>query len=166
MADTPVGVYDATWTLVTWDPLYAALTGDPTGLPPRERNILWRHFTGLPSRVRHTPEQTAHFEATTVADLRAALARHPSAPALRSLVTDLHRASPRFADLWAAHAVGTHATDTKTFDHPALGPLTLDCDLLTAPDTDLRLAVLTAAPHTAAATKLARLSATATVPSP
>ncbi|MGW1374092.1 helix-turn-helix transcriptional regulator [Streptomyces sp. NPDC002446] len=164
MPDTPVGVYDATWTLVTWNRLHAELTGDPAGLPARERNVLWRHFTGMPGRVRHTPQQTAHFEAATVADLRAATARYPADPSLRSLVTDLCRASPRFADLWASHAVGTHSADTKTFDHPVLGPLTLDCDLLTAPDSDLRLVVLTAAPHTEAAAKLAQLSSLHHIP--
>ncbi|MFE0375155.1 helix-turn-helix domain-containing protein [Streptomyces inhibens] len=162
MSGTPIGVYDATWTLITWNPLYAALVGDPAALSARERNILWRHFTGLPDRISHTPEQTARFEAATVADLRAATARYPADPTLRALITDLRRLSPRFADLWASHIVGTHSADTKTVHHPTLGPLTLDCDLLTAPDSDLRLVLLTAAPHTEAAAKLAQLATTPT----
>ncbi|MFF4697205.1 helix-turn-helix domain-containing protein [Streptomyces chattanoogensis] len=160
MAGSPVGVYDAAWTLVASNPLYAALVGDRSAAPERERNIVWRHFTGFPDRVQHTPEDTPRFESALVADLRTATARYPADERLRSLIGDLRRLVPRFAGLWDSHAVGALAASTKTVHHPALGPLTLDCDVLTAPGTDLRLVLLTAAPGTPAADKLALLADT------
>ncbi|MES4901652.1 MULTISPECIES: helix-turn-helix transcriptional regulator [unclassified Streptomyces] len=158
MRATPVGVYDAAWTLIAWNQLYAALHGDPSGHSERERNVLWRHFTGRPDRVTHTPEQQARFEAATVADLRSATARHPADRSLRTLVADLRRASDRFARLWDSHAVGTHTMDTKTVHHPDVGPLVLDCDVLNAPGSDLHVVIHTAAPGTDAADKLSLLA--------
>ena len=54
LSGTPVSVYDAGWTLLAWNPLWAALVGDPSGSRGRDRNVLWRHFTGGPGRVIHT----------------------------------------------------------------------------------------------------------------
>ena len=68
----PVGVYDATWTLLSWNPLWAALVGDPSALDERARNTVWRHFTtGAVERVRQTPDEVRAFENSMVADLRA-----------------------------------------------------------------------------------------------
>ncbi|MDX3224669.1 helix-turn-helix transcriptional regulator [Streptomyces sp. ME19-01-6] len=158
MWTTPVGVYDAAWTLIAWNQLYAALHGDPSGGSERERNVLWRHFTGSPDRVTHTPEQQARFETATVADLRSATARYRSDRRLRTLVADLRRASDRFARLWDSHTVGSHTMDTKTVHHPDVGPLVLDCDVLNAPGSDLHVVIQTAAPGTDAADKLSLLA--------
>jgi transcriptional regulator with XRE-family HTH domain len=160
LASTPVSVYDAAWTLLEWNPLYAALMGDPSPLRGRERNVVWQHFTGQPTRVRHSARQTARFEAAVVADLRAATARYPSDPGLHGLVGELSRVSPAFARLWEAHAVGRHTMDTKTVDHPEAGPVTLDCDVLASPDSELRVVLYTAAQGTDAAQKLALLTMT------
>ncbi|GAA0995200.1 helix-turn-helix transcriptional regulator [Acrocarpospora macrocephala] len=154
MEGTPVSVFDAAWTLIAWNRLYAALLGDPSGLRDRERNVLWCHFTEAPTRITHSAEQGARFELAAVADLRAVTARYPLDPGLTSLVADLRRASPRFATLWTSHEVGTHVMNTKTIHHPDVGPLALDCDVLTVPGTDLRLVVYTAPPVSDTADKL------------
>lgn len=155
---TAVSVYDAAWTLIAWNPLWAALMGDPSGLRGRDRNLLWRHFTGLPGRVTHTPRQQAAFEASAVADLRSMTARYPKDPSLRPLVADLRAASARFAELWDAAAVGIHEADRKTIHHPDIGTLTLDCDVLTVQGSDLRIVAYTAAPGSDAADRLKLLS--------
>lgn len=154
MAGTPVSVYDAAWTLIAWNAMSAALLGDPSGLSGRDRNVLWRHFTGLPDRVLHTPEQEARFEMAAIADLRAATVRYPADAGLPSLVADLRNLSPRFARSWDSREVGTHVMNTKTVHHPDVGPLVLNCDVLTAPGSDLHIVIYTAAPGTAAADKL------------
>ncbi|KUL43672.1 MULTISPECIES: helix-turn-helix domain-containing protein [Streptomyces violaceusniger group] len=151
---TPVGVYDAAWTLLAWNRLYAALLGDPSPLAHRERNLVRQHFTAPPGRVRHTAGQQARFEAAVVSDLRATRVRYPKDAALRSLVADLRSASPRFAALWDGHEVGAHALHTKTVHHPDVGPLDLDCDILTEPGCDLRIVILTAPPGSDAASRL------------
>ncbi|GIG86271.1 helix-turn-helix transcriptional regulator [Plantactinospora endophytica] len=154
LAGTPVNVYDAAWTLIAWNALSAALLGDPSGLSGRERNVLWRHFTGPPARVVHDPEQQARFETAAITDLRAATVRYPADAGLRSLVADLRHLSPRFARCWESRAVGSHVMNTKTVRHPDVGPLVLDCDVLTAPGSDLHVVLYTAAPGTEAADKL------------
>ncbi|WP_189220631.1 MULTISPECIES: helix-turn-helix transcriptional regulator [Streptomyces] len=157
MPGTPVGVYDAAWTLLAWNRLHAALLGDPSPLPDRERNLVWQHFTGPPGPVRHTPGQRTRFETAVVFDLRSASARYPTDPVLRRLVTDLRSASPRFATLWDAHEVSGHTLHGKSVHHPEVGPLDLDCDILTEPGGDLRIVILTAPPGSDTASRLGLL---------
>jgi transcriptional regulator with XRE-family HTH domain len=86
LARTPLSVYDAAWTLLTWNPLWAALTGDPLLLRGRGRNVVWRHFAGSRSRVTHPPGELARFEAALMSDLRSSLAAYPEEGRLRTLV--------------------------------------------------------------------------------
>ncbi|QFY13074.1 helix-turn-helix domain-containing protein [Nonomuraea phyllanthi] len=154
MDGSPLSVHDAAWNLILWNPLWAALFGDLSGLRGRERNIVWRHFTGLPSRVSHTPEQEAVFEAAMVADLRAATARYPADAGLRALIKDLRAASPGFARLWDTGIVDVHESGTKTIHHPDVGTFGIDCDVLVTPGSDLRIVIYTAAPGSDAADRL------------
>ncbi|MEU4212402.1 helix-turn-helix transcriptional regulator [Streptomyces sp. NPDC026206] len=150
----PLSVHDAAWNLILWNPLWAALFGDASAQRGRERNIVWRHFAGLPGRVSHTPGQEARFEAAVVADLRAATARYPTDAGLRSLIRELRATSTDFARLWDTGIVGVHETDTKTVHHPDAGILTLDCDVLMVPGSDLRIVACTAAPDSDASERL------------
>jgi transcriptional regulator with XRE-family HTH domain len=155
---TPVGVHDAAWTLLAWNDLWAAVQGDPAALRGRDRNVIWRHFTGPPSRVRRTPQERAAFEASTVADLRLASARYPADARLRRLIGDLRAASEQFARSWDERAVGVHESASKVFVHPVVGELALDCDVLTAPRSDLRIVAYTAAPGSETASRLRLLA--------
>ncbi|WP_314242027.1 helix-turn-helix transcriptional regulator [Streptomyces kutzneri] len=154
----PLSVHDAAWNLTLWNPLWAAVFGDASAQRGRERNIVWRHFAGLPGRVSHTPEQEARFEAAVVADLRAATARYPTDAGLRSLIKDLRGNSTDFARLWDTQVVGVHETDTKAIHHPDVGTITLDCDVLMVPGSDLRIVAYTAAPGTDASDRLGLLN--------
>ncbi|TDD39528.1 helix-turn-helix domain-containing protein [Nonomuraea terrae] len=158
MTGTPVAVYDASWTLIVANPPYAALMGDPTGWRGDERNSVWRHFVGPGSRARHTPESLRAFEAALVADLRTAAGRYPADRRLRRLIADLRAHSERFAGLWDSGAVGHHESARKTIDHPQVGPLRLDCDVLTVTGSDLRIMIYTAEPGTDDADRLALLT--------
>jgi transcriptional regulator with XRE-family HTH domain len=151
---TPLSVYDGAWNLVRWNRLWAALFGDASDQRGHERNIVWRHFTRQLCPVSHTPEQEARFEAAVVADLRAATARYPADAGLRSLIGELRRTSTSFARLWDTGIVGVHETDSKTIHHPEIGPVEVDCDVLTVPGSDLRIVAYTAAPGSEAADKL------------
>jgi transcriptional regulator with XRE-family HTH domain len=159
LGDVPVTVIDAAWTVVATNPLATALVGDVSGEDERGRNVAWRHFTGGKSRVVRSDEETAQMEAECVADLHDAVGRFPRDERLRSLVDDLLAASPRFAALWEAHPVSRHGAARKTFDHPEIGRVTLDCDHLAVEGTDLRLIVYTAAPGSPDANALALLGA-------
>jgi transcriptional regulator with XRE-family HTH domain len=159
LADVPVMVVDAAWDIVALNPLATALLGDPGAGNARERNILWRHFTGARSRLVRSSEDEAASEVDSVADLRAAAGRYPEDERLQRLIADLREASPRFAELWEHPAVARRASSRKTFAHPEVGLVTLDCDVLTVQDSDLRLVVYTAAPGSPDANALALLGA-------
>jgi transcriptional regulator with XRE-family HTH domain len=153
---TPVVVHDATWTLVLANAPYDALMGDTTAWRGLERNAVWRNVARLPSRVVHTPREHAEHEALLVADLRLTASRYPADRALRRLIGELTARSPRFAELWDAEAPPRPADPSrrKTVDHPAVGPITLDCDMLFVALDDLRITVYTAEPGTEDADRL------------
>lgn len=156
LSHTPVVVYDATWTLVLANAPYDALMGDTTTWRGLERNAVWRNVTRLPTRVVHTAREQAEHEARLVADLRLTASRYPADRALRCLITDLASGSPRFAELWDADAPPplTDPSRHKTIHHPAVGPITLDCDTLLVTLDDLRITVHTAEPGTEDAERL------------
>ncbi|WP_327183286.1 helix-turn-helix transcriptional regulator [Streptomyces sp. NBC_01334] len=155
LTGTPVAVSDASWTLLLTNPLYTALMGERHG---RDRNGAWRAFLGPGGRVRHTPESRRALEAAVTADLRTAASRYPADRRLRQLIADLRANSARFAELWDSGAVGHHEASRKTIDHPQVGPLTLDCDVLTVAGTDLRIMIYTAEPDTEDAERLELLA--------
>jgi transcriptional regulator with XRE-family HTH domain len=159
LADVPVLVVDVAWEVVAANPLATALLGDVSGKTPRERNILWRHFTATPSRVVRTAEETARFEAEVVADLHEAVGRYPDDEPLRTLVDDLRRVSPHFAERWEQRPIARHRASRKTLLHPEVGTITLDCDVLTVGSSDLRLIVYTAPAGSSDAQALALLGA-------
>jgi transcriptional regulator with XRE-family HTH domain len=155
--DVPVAVYDAAWNLLAWNPVWAALMGDPSPQRGRARNLPWQYFTGHRGRVTRSKAQDASFDASIVADLRAAAARYPRDEGLARLISDLRRASERFAGLWEAGVVADRTDDHKQISHPEVGLLTLDCDVLTVQGADLRVVMYTAEPGSDAADKLALL---------
>lgn len=87
---------------------------------------------------------------------------------MRRLVDDLRTGSTRFARLWDEVRVEMRRSGEKTFDHPVVGRLTLDCDLLLLPDTDQRVVVYSAPAGTSAAEALdlLRVVGVQTLPGP
>ncbi|MBY8339216.1 helix-turn-helix transcriptional regulator [Streptomyces spinosirectus] len=158
LVDTPVTVSDAAMTLLLANPMYSALMGDFSGLRGFERNSVWRNFLGRPSRVRHTPEEQRAFHAGLVAELRATSARYPADRQLRRMIGELRAQSERFAELWDAGVVGRLDASHKTIEHPQVGLITLDCDLLRVEENDLHILVYSAEPGTEAAEKLELIS--------
>ncbi|MBO0982667.1 hypothetical protein [Rathayibacter sp. SD072] len=53
--------------------------------------------------------------------------------------------SRTFARHWERASIGHHATDRKTISHPDVGTITLDCDVMTVPGSDLKILVYSAA---------------------
>jgi transcriptional regulator with XRE-family HTH domain len=154
----PLCVCDAAWTLITWNPLFAAVIGDPSQWHGRWRNIIYRHFAAPVERVVQTPEQRRAFQIAMVTDLRASLARYPHDAELTGLIDELRAGYADFAQLWDQPVVGFHQTERKLIRHPEVGDFSIDCDVLAVPGSDLRIIVYTAAPNTEAAEKLRLLS--------
>jgi transcriptional regulator with XRE-family HTH domain len=159
LADVPVMVVDASGEIVAANSLATALIGDLSGRSRRERNIAWRHFTGASSRIVRTPAEEAEAETALVAELHDALGRYPADEFLSSLIADLRELSPRFSELWDRRPVARAPARRKTFMHPEVGTITLDCDALTVEGSDLSVIVYTAAAGSRDADSLALLGA-------
>jgi hypothetical protein len=159
LGDVPVLVVDPAGQMVAANPPAVALNGDVSGLPRRERTMAWRHFTGLPSRIVRDQDEQAEAEAMIVADLQDALSRYPHDSYLCAMIDDLRTLSPRFTELWDSHPVRRAPARRKTFRHPEIGLITLDCDALALQGSDLTMIVYTAPVGSADADALALLAA-------
>ncbi len=157
LSDTPVAVYDATWTLIAANAPFDALMGETSSFQGLARNALWRNFVGPANRVVHTPAELAALQAGQVADLRRTAARYPADLGLRRLVRELSAYSPRFVELWDGDGREAQLDQSKqkVVDHPLVGPITLDCDVLFVAADDVRLMIYTAEPGTEQAERLA-----------
>jgi transcriptional regulator with XRE-family HTH domain len=157
LANTPVAVYDATWTLIIANAPYDALMGTTTNWRGIERNSIWRHLVGPGNRAVHTPDERADQQTRLVADLRLTAARYPADQRLKRLIRELAALSPRFVELWEGDNLEPHQDHGrhKTIDHPAVGHITLDCDTLVVAADDLRIMIFTAEPGTEDAERLA-----------
>lgn len=146
--DTPALVCDATYDVLAWNAMAAALITDFSALPLHERNVIWRFFTDPNARDRHDREGAQLFARESVADLRAAAARYPHATGVRHLVDRLLAASTEFRGLWAEQDVRVRRSTHKRLHHPVVGWLDLDCEALHDPQRDQWIVLYTAAPGT------------------
>lgn len=170
LGDVAVAVFAADWQLVWWNRGWAALLGDPSAAPPRLRNFARDRFPvgAGPARLALWPVTEADRDATdaaVVSDLRRATGRFPQDRRLAALIRELAAGNQRFAELWATGEVAAHREDHKTIDHPSVGPVTVDCDVLTDLDSELKIVIMTAAPGSEDETKL-RLTTIATPQAP
>lgn len=157
LTNTPVAVYDAAWNLIVANPPYDALMGPTTTWRGLERNGVWRNIAGPGTRAVHTPVEKAEFDAGLVADLRVTAARYPADRRLKALIRELSAQSPRFVELWQT-AVLPPSQDRsrhKIIDHPDVGRISVDCDVLIVAGDDLRIMVYSAEPGTEDAERLA-----------
>ncbi|MFJ5778912.1 helix-turn-helix transcriptional regulator [Streptomyces sp. NPDC093094] len=160
--DRPMAVFDAMWDLLLWNRMWAALMGDPSELREDERNVLWLHFTRVADCNIHDPGIRDAFGVSMAADLRRSIGRYPDDPALLRLVERLSERSGRFRDLWQRHEIAEHDAATKRINHPEVGSLELDCDILSTQRGDLRIVMYSAAPGSESDGKLALLAAIGT----
>jgi transcriptional regulator with XRE-family HTH domain len=148
LPQTAAFVISAAFEVLAWNDLAAALMEDFAGLTPQDRNLARRAFLGS-TRADATPygiSDATEFRHHVVAELRSTLARYPSDPAVTTLVDELRDTSPEFARLWQRHDVQAAPMLTKTFRHPVVGEITVDCDSLMLTDRDQHL-VLYSAPQ-------------------
>jgi transcriptional regulator with XRE-family HTH domain len=156
LTHTPVAVFDATWTLLVANGPYNALMGDTATWRGLERNAVWRNLVGPGPGAVHTPEERAVLAAQQVADLRLTATRYADDPMLRRLVGELAAQSLRFRELWESSELKPpgFTSKRKIIDHPAVGRIALDCDVLLVATDDVRIMIYTAEPGTEDAQRL------------
>ncbi|GII33975.1 transcriptional regulator [Planotetraspora mira] len=157
-------VTSATHEVIAWNDLAAALMEDFSALSRRDRNLVRRVFLGPHPQGRrlYGVSDLDGFARSAAQDLRAAAARYPGDPEVAELVSELLAGSEEFARLWASHDVSTELTLCKTFQHPLLGPITVNCDVLDITDRDQRVVIYTAAPGSPSEEALRLLSVVGT----
>ncbi|MFJ4692226.1 helix-turn-helix transcriptional regulator [Streptomyces sp. NPDC088766] len=151
LGDAAVAVFAADWRLIHWNPAWAALLGDPAATPPELRNFARERFPVGPGRgrVAHWPvleENRDRCDLSIVSDLRRASGRFPHDTRLNELIRVLATGNRTFARLWASGTVAAHRQDRKTVEHPTVGRVEVDCDVLTDGDCELKIVILTASP--------------------
>ncbi|MGW3011097.1 helix-turn-helix transcriptional regulator [Streptomyces sp. NPDC001219] len=141
-------VISATYEVIAWNDLAAALMEDFSALPRRDRNLIRRAFLGpyRNGRRLYGVSDADTFARTSAQHLRTAAARYPSDPEVTGLVTELLAGSEEFARLWATHEVSARPTLCKTFAHPLVGPVAVTCDVLDITDRDQQVIIYTATP--------------------
>jgi transcriptional regulator with XRE-family HTH domain len=156
LSGTPVAVYDAMWNLIVANQAYDALTG-ASAWRGIERNGIWRNFAGSGPVATLTPEELAEQQEGLVADLRMTAAKYPSDRRVQRLIAQLRKHSPRFTDLWDSADLRPYEDRSrrKVIDHPKVGRVELDCDILIVTGDDLRIMVYSAEPGTEDAERLA-----------
>jgi len=146
LPQTAAFVTSAMFEVLAWNDLAAALMEDFAALAPNERNLARKAFLrpARPDVNLYGISDAAEFRQHVVMELRATVARYPSDPAVTGLVEELRDASAEFARLWDRHDVQAAPTLTKTFQHPAVGTITVNCDSLRITDSDQHLVLYTA----------------------
>jgi transcriptional regulator with XRE-family HTH domain len=147
---TAAFVISAVFEVLAWNDLAA----------PQDRNLARRAFLGPahPDTTLYGISDAAEFRHHVVMELRTTVARYPTDPAVTGLVDELRDASPDFARLWERHDVQAAPMLTKTFRHPVVGEITVDCDTLTLTDRDQHLVLYSAPPGSPDAEALALLN--------
>lgn len=159
LGDVPLAVFTATHDIVLWNDLWAAVNGDPGRWSGLEGNLVWRHFVYGHDGVEWDDSHQEEFSSDLVADLRAAVGRYPADRDLAELVARLRSESPEFERRWDTGRVAEHRASRK-WVHTTVGPIEIDCDVLTVPGGDLRIVVYTVVPGSEDAAKLDLLRVT------
>jgi transcriptional regulator with XRE-family HTH domain len=152
-------VMSAAFEVLAWNDLTAALMEDFGRLHPDGRNLARRAF------LEPEPSDAALYGVTdgtefrhhVAMELHSTLARYPTDPDVIGLIDDLRDGSDEFTRLWDRHDVQASPMLTKTFRHPVVGDVTVDCDSLALTDRDQYLVLYTAPPGSRDADALALL---------
>ncbi|WP_028067452.1 helix-turn-helix transcriptional regulator [Solirubrobacter soli] len=154
--DTPAQVVSDLGVVLVQNPLAEALLGSQTEFTGLARSVFYRWFVDPHERDRFPEEDYGLHSRSYAAALRVAHGRDPDAA--QPLVHALLEASPEFAALWERHEVAQRTDTHKRVQHPQVGLIELDCQILTAENQTERLVVFTAAPGSEDAKRLEMLS--------
>jgi transcriptional regulator with XRE-family HTH domain len=159
--ETPAMITNDLGEVLAQNPLGFARFGDEsrfkTDDPDRSRFHRW--FTDPRERDLHPAQEHDEYSRSYVAVLHLDSGRHPDDPHGRAVVERLLAASPEFASLWAEHDVAWRpGPQRKTFLHPQVGRIELDCEELSAENGSQILLVYTATPGTESAERLRLLN--------
>ena len=156
--DTPAQISSDLGVTLSQNPLAEALVGVQTQYTGLRRSMIYRWFTDPAQRRIHPEADHPVHSRSHVASLRTVHGRATGDPEAQELIDHLLRESEEFAALWERHEVVGRPPTMKRFLHPLIGPLTLDCQILTSENLTEKLVVFTASPGSQDADRLELLS--------
>jgi transcriptional regulator with XRE-family HTH domain len=159
LTDTPAEVVTELGETLRQTPLSVALVGDLTRHTGPSRSIGYRWFTDPDARHLHPPEDHDFYSRMYVSGLRGMVTLRGAESKAAHLAELLDQESEEFRTLWKAHEVGIRPQEVKRYNHPAVGPLELNCQILQDPLQSHSLLVYTATPGSRSHESLQFLSA-------
>ena len=158
LADTPAQVMTELGETLVQTAAARTLFGDETRYQGIMRSIVYRWFTNAETRDVYPTEDHPDHARAFAAGIRGTYAkRGPNSPAA-AIVNTLLAESPEFTRIWEAHEIPSSETREKRVQHPEVGVMELQCQVLYDADQGHSLLVLTATPGTDDYDKLQLLS--------
>lgn len=158
LIDTPAIALGRCLDILAWNSLAAAVFIDFGRVPRHDRNFVRLLFVDAEVRGRYADWR--NIARTCVAFLRMAVAERPADPRLIEVAGELSVRDADFRTWWAERDVSYQAFGTKSLQHPAAGPFTLDWQLLRSGyDGGQSILAMTAPPGTRSHQALRFLSA-------
>jgi transcriptional regulator with XRE-family HTH domain len=158
LIDTPAIALGRCLDVLAWNSLAAAVFIDFGRVPRHDRNFVRLLFVDAEVRGRYADWR--NIARTCVAFLRMAVAERPADPRLIEVAGELSVRDADFRTWWAERDVSYQAFGTKSLQHPAAGPFTLDWQLLRSGyDGGQSILAMTAPPGTRSHQALRFLSA-------
>lgn len=158
LADTPAQVMTELGETLAQTPPARALFGDETRFEGLARSVGYRWFMDPAARGVYPSEDHAMHSRLFTADIRTVFAKHGPRSRAGELVNTLLAGSAEFASLWEAHEVRATHTREKRLQHPEVGVMHLECQILVDPEQGQTLLVLTATPGSESYEQLRLLS--------
>ncbi|MFW6773341.1 helix-turn-helix transcriptional regulator [Nocardioides sp. CPCC 205120] len=158
LTDTPAEIVTELGDTLRQTPPRVALVGDWTVFTGPERSNGYRWFTDLSSRDIYVPEDHEFLSRMYAAGLRGIAAVRGPGSRAAELAELLLTRSEEFATLWADHEIGIEPDEVKRYQHPEVGRMDLNCQVLLDPHQSNRLLVYTADPGTESYEKLQMLT--------
>ncbi|HST81066.1 MAG TPA: helix-turn-helix domain-containing protein [Kineosporiaceae bacterium] len=155
--DTPMFVSDAAMNVIAVNSAFLALGHWELTGGPWDWNVAWRSFCDPFTGFKQSAADATDHEAILVTRLQGALLRYPADASLAALVDEMRSRSGLFDTLWRTPRPVTAYESSAAFVHPDGGAVTLVGNLLAIPGDDLAALMLTAAPRSADAARLAEL---------
>jgi hypothetical protein len=156
-SDTPMILTDAAMNLVAVNGAFMALehwnlTGDRW-----EWNVAWRTFCSPFDAFKQSAADAIDHESVLVARLKSSLLRYPADASLAALVDEMRSRSRLFDTLWRTPRPVEAYESSATFTRSDGDSVTLVGNLIAIPGDDLAAVMLTAAPGSADAARLAEV---------
>jgi transcriptional regulator with XRE-family HTH domain len=162
LSDRPALIVAPDWTVLGWNDMWVAAAGDPAKYDWPFDNLIAAVFLNSDGRsveeIGPWPVRigggVADTETALVADLRFAAATYPADRRLAAMIERMLDAGPRFAELWRTGTGNGRGGRPGRIEHPVVGEITIEGEVVMAPGSDQRIQTLMPRPRTPDAARL------------